>query len=231
MFGAADYRWLSMIAIQSNRRAQTAASADGKNERNQWWRQKDKRVIVGTDAQSAQQRHRQKNNRQHPVADERFISRPVINGTLAPAFFSSSCGSTVLNSSPIRDILSTVCQPLRVGTALSRSLSVVLNSSLITHRSAVGSLTAVFSQQVRCRFSRSQFTRLCRLPLLALLHFLCRITFNGLTSPQPRSVPCSNSAFNSAAVCICKLSSATVSGPGASAIARLTASRPRLNKS
>src|SRR6185436_10755325 len=32
------------------------------------------------------------------------------------------------------------------------------------------------------------------------LHFLCRITFSGLTSPQVRLVPCSNSVFNSAAV-------------------------------
>src|ERR1044072_5138220 len=69
------------------------------------------------------------------------------------------------------------------------------------------------------------------IPLFSRVHFLVRITFNGFTSPQLRSVPCSSSAFNSAAVCNCRFSSATVSGAGASAIARLTASTPCLNKS
>src|SRR4030095_5988560 len=61
-------------------------------------------------------------------------------------------------------------------------------------------------------------------------YFLVLSTLSGLTSPQLCSVPCSSSAFNSAAVCICKFGSSTVSGvDDESEIARFTASRPCLN--
>lgn len=73
-----------------------------------------------------------------------------------------------------------------------------------------------------------RFPLFSSLPLLC--HFLVRITFSGLISPHVRSVPVSNSAFNSAAVCNWRFSSSTVSGPGESRMARLTASRPCLNK-
>ena len=60
-------------------------------------------------------------------------------------------------------------------------------------------------------------------------HFRWRKSFNGLRSFQLRSVPCSSSAFNSAAVCICRSGSSTVREPfGARLIARLTASNPCL---
>jgi hypothetical protein len=102
-----------------------------------------------------------------------------------------------------------------------------------THLIAQSLITAGFAKvafadaALRFPVHSSQLTGL----LFTRSHFRCRITFSGLTSPQPRSVPCSSSVFNSAGVCICKFSSATVSGPGASAIARLTAAKPCLNRS
>src|ERR1700730_4794681 len=64
------------------------------------------------------------------------------------------------------------------------------------------------------------------------LHFRVRRTLRGFASPQLLSIPCSNSVFNSAAVCICKFGSSTVTGVlNESAIARLAASNPCLNKS
>src|SRR5947208_12890032 len=61
------------------------------------------------------------------------------------------------------------------------------------------------------------------------VHFRSRKSFNGLRSFQPRSMPCSNSVFNSAAECICRLGSSTVKMPlGARLMARFTASSPCL---
>src|SRR5947207_13525327 len=57
------------------------------------------------------------------------------------------------------------------------------------------------------------------------VHFRSRKSFNGLISFQPRSMPCSNSVFNSAAECLCKFGSSTVKIPsGARLMARFTAS-------
>src|SRR5437868_9531104 len=42
------------------------------------------------------------------------------------------------------------------------------------------------------------------------VHFRSRKSFNGLRSFQLRSMPCSNSVFNSASECICKLAPSTV---------------------
>ena len=50
---------------------------DGQNKSNQRRRKKDKGAIVGADTQAAQQRHRQKNKRQHPIGYERLIPRSV----------------------------------------------------------------------------------------------------------------------------------------------------------
>lgn len=63
-----------------------------------------------------------------------------------------------------------------------------------------------------------------------LSYFRVRRTFNGLTSLQVRSIPCSSSVLSSAALCICKFGSSTMSGPFEAAIARLIVSRPCLNK-
>src|SRR5438445_7178218 len=61
------------------------------------------------------------------------------------------------------------------------------------------------------------------------VHFRSRKSFNGLRSFQLRSMPCSNSVFNSAAECICKLGSSTVKMPlGVRLMARFTASSPCL---
>src|SRR5439155_1563187 len=61
------------------------------------------------------------------------------------------------------------------------------------------------------------------------VHFRSRKSFNGLRSFQLRSVPCSNSVFNSAAECICKFASSTVKMPlGVRLMARFTASSPCL---
>src|SRR2546430_3423086 len=61
------------------------------------------------------------------------------------------------------------------------------------------------------------------------VHFRSRKTFNGLRSFQLRSMPCSNSVFNSAAECICRFGSSIVKLPlGARLMARLTASSPCL---
>ncbi len=48
-------------------------------------------------------------------------------------------------------------------------------------------------------------------PELKRFYFRVRKTFSGLTSLQLRSTPCSNSAFNSATVCIFKFGSSMVS--------------------
>src|SRR5437868_2497777 len=62
-----------------------------------------------------------------------------------------------------------------------------------------------------------------------VLHFRSRKTFNGLRSFQLRSMPWSNSVFNSAAECICRFGSSTFKIPlGARLMARLTASSPCL---
>src|SRR5437868_10999493 len=61
------------------------------------------------------------------------------------------------------------------------------------------------------------------------VHFRSRKSFNGLRSFQLRSIPCSNSVFNSAAVCICRFGSSIVKMPlGARLMARFTASSPCL---
>src|SRR5947208_13470210 len=67
------------------------------------------------------------------------------------------------------------------------------------------------------------------IPIRVVLHFRSRKSFNGLRSFQLRSMPCSNSVFNSAAECICKLGSSTVKMPlGVRLMARFTASSPCL---
>src|SRR5437764_8827887 len=67
------------------------------------------------------------------------------------------------------------------------------------------------------------------IPIRVVPHFRSRKSFNGLRSFQPRSMPCSNSVFNSAAERICKFGSSTVKMPlGARLIARFTASSPCL---
>src|SRR5437660_4749784 len=61
------------------------------------------------------------------------------------------------------------------------------------------------------------------------VHFRSRKSFNGLRSFQLRSMPCSNSVFNSAAECICRFGSSIVRMPlGARLMARFTASDPCL---
>src|SRR5881275_455705 len=61
------------------------------------------------------------------------------------------------------------------------------------------------------------------------VHFRSRKSFNGLRSFQLRSMPCSNSVFNSAAECICRFGSSIVKMPlGARLMARFTASSPCL---
>src|SRR5438105_11392604 len=61
------------------------------------------------------------------------------------------------------------------------------------------------------------------------VHFRSRKSFNGLRSFQLRSMPCSNSVFNSAAECICRFGSSIVKLPlGARLMARFTASSPCL---
>src|SRR6266511_4975098 len=65
-----------------------------------------------------------------------------------------------------------------------------------------------------------------------LSYFRVLRTFSGLTSLQLRSTPCSNSAFNSATVCIFKFGSSMDSwAVDARLAARLAASNPSLNKS
>src|SRR5262245_53777126 len=65
--------------------------------------------------------------------------------------------------------------------------------------------------------------------LYAVFHFRWRNSLSVFRSFQTVSVPCSSSAFNSAAVCICRFGSSTTSVPfGARLIARMTASNPCL---